>query len=1172
MTRCNSNTGCLVTVTSNCAIYNGPYLPNYGILSNTNFTDILKILDNSKTNSTVSIVANNTPSLTLTGGGTISSPLLGNVVISPSPANLTSVVAGQGVFTRVPTLQEVTSAGNTTDNSIIGVTEAINDNSSKLASTAWVRLQNYIVSETDPVAQAKTISLTEGTGISIFGTTQTIGSNPQFTISANNDFAIWNADSIQNVPISTNTPLSGQVLVYNGSQWIPGSGTGGVSSVAVTSSDITVSGSPITSSGTINLTLPNIVTSGTYNLLTVNAKGQVTAGSNQPYITTESDPTVPNYVKSITQGDIDNWNNAFDKYTTGVSVSGTTTKTITITLNDTSTVQGAFTDNNNFTSNLAFNNLTGDLTLSRSGLTDIITNLDGRYLTFATESDPTVPAHVKAITTGDISNWNTAYNDKINTAVFSTGTLTLTQQDGGTIIATGLTTSIVTEGSNLYYTDTRVQTFADTRYALKVTTILPSGNGLLGGGDLSTNRTFSLDFSYLDDRYLSGYKQREAVRVATTGNITLSGSQTIDGITLTNGDRVLVKNQTAAENNGIYIYNSSGAWTRATDFDQATPEEISQGSQIFVQEGTVNGKTGWSLASPEPYTIGTTALNFIQYSGANTYTAGTGLTLVGNQFSAQTTTALWNANQLRGVGISTTAPTSNQILRYDGTNWSPFTPNYLTSESDPVAIAKTVTLTQGAGITITGTATQTIGANPSYTISHSDTSSIVNIDTTGAQVIDTISFDTYGHATAFTLRSLTPSDIGAGTVISVGLAMPAIFSVSGSPVTTSGTLTASLATQSANLVFAGPTSGAAATPTFRSLVANDIPSLDASKITSGVFPVARGGTGLSALGTANQLIRVNSGATALEYFTPTYLTGNQTITLSGDVTGSGDTAIGTTISNNAVTYAKIQDVTSQKLLGRYAATNGDVQEITLGSGLSLDTSTGVLTATASGTGTVTSVGLSLPSIFSVTGSPITTAGTLTASLVTQGANLFFASPTGTTGTPSFRSIVNNDLPDSGVTAGSYNTLTVNSKGIVTSASNTSYVPTTRTLTITAGSGVSVTPNTAQSLSANISWTITNTGVRSVNGSTGDITIDVNGNLKTGSFTASGNGTSTFFDIPHTLIGTPSFVSADAASLDARGISYREALNNGTTNVIRVYYDIAPPAGSNNIIIKWSARL
>jgi predicted RecA/RadA family phage recombinase len=76
---------------------------------------------------------------------------------------------------------------------------------------------------------------------------------------------------------------------------------------------------------------------------------------------------------------------------------------------------------------------------------------------------------------------------------------------------------------------------------------------------------------------------------------------------------------------------------------------------------------------------------------------------------------------------------------------------------------------------------------------------------------------------------------GAGTVTSVGLALPAQFSVSGSPVTTSGTLTAGWVNVAANVVLAGPSSGGAAAPAFRSLVAADIPSLDASKITSGSF-------------------------------------------------------------------------------------------------------------------------------------------------------------------------------------------------------------------------------------------------------------------------------------------------------------------------------------------------
>jgi hypothetical protein len=143
-----------------------------------------------------------------------------------------------------------------------------------------------------------------------------------------------------------------------------------------------------------------------------------------------------------------------------------------------------------------------------------------------------------------------------------------------------------------------------------------------------------------------------------------------------------------------------------------------------------------------------------------------------------------------------------------------------------------------------------------------------------------------------------PKAIAAGSVTSVALALPSIFTVSGSPVTTSGTLTGTLASQTANTVFAAP-NGAAGTPSFRALVAADI--------TTGILPYTRGGTGIGTIGTAGQLVRVNPGATAYEYFTPSYLTANQTITLTGDVTGSGTTSIATTLANagTAGTYTKV---------------------------------------------------------------------------------------------------------------------------------------------------------------------------------------------------------------------------------------------------------------------------
>jgi len=100
---------------------------------------------------------------------------------------------------------------------------------------------------------------------------------------------------------------------------------------------------------------------------------------------------------------------------------------------------------------------------------------------------------------------------------------------------------------------------------------------------------------------------------------------------------------------------------------------------------------------------------------------------------------------------------------------------------------------------------------------------------------------------------------GVGTVTSVGLAAPAIFTVSGSPVISAGTLTLTLATQSANTVFVGPTGGAPATPTFRTLVAADLPLIPLTGV-SGILPVANGGTGVSS-GTSGGILAFTASGT-----------------------------------------------------------------------------------------------------------------------------------------------------------------------------------------------------------------------------------------------------------------------------------------------------------------------
>jgi len=105
----------------------------------------------------------------------------------------------------------------------------------------------------------------------------------------------------------------------------------------------------------------------------------------------------------------------------------------------------------------------------------------------------------------------------------------------------------------------------------------------------------------------------------------------LDNYNLQNGDRILVKNQATAAHNGIYTWATGGTvLTRATDFDSAA--EIAGGDFVFVDNGDNYGNTGWVCAD-EVNTVGTDAVNWIQFSGAGTYLAGTGLVLDGSTFN-----------------------------------------------------------------------------------------------------------------------------------------------------------------------------------------------------------------------------------------------------------------------------------------------------------------------------------------------------------------------------------------------------------------------------------------------------------------------------------------------------------------------------------------------------------
>lgn len=250
---------------------------------------------------------------------------------------------------------------------------------------------------------------------------------------------------------------------------------------------------------------------------------------------------------------------------------------------------------------------------------------------------------------------------------------------------------------------------------------------------------------------------------------------------------------------------------------------------------------------------------------------------------------------------------------------------------------------------------------------------------------------------------------GSGTVTSIALTMPSIFAVSGSPITSAGTLGVTFNTESANQIFAGPSSGAAVAPTFRALVGADLPNPSASTL-GGIESLAS---------TAHKWLNAISTSGVPSAAQPA----------CGDLSDASSFCNGTNAAN-------LTGTASVNLF------NG-------GSGASSSTflrGDGTWVTPSGGSGSVTSVGLSDGSttpIYAITSSPVTTSGTLTLTLNTQSANKVFAGPSsGGAAQPTFRALVTADIPTSGVTPGSCTNcnLTINLQGQVTSASSGSGSP------------------------------------------------------------------------------------------------------------------------------------
>jgi phage-related tail fiber protein len=156
----------------------------------------------------------------------------------------------------------------------------------------------------------------------------------------------------------------------------------------------------------------------------------------------------------------------------------------------------------------------------------------------------------------------------------------------------------------------------------------------------------------------NGRAWKDAVRMASTGNLTLSGLQTVDGITGVDGDSVLAKDQTTGADRGIYIMHT-GAWTRRSDADSSA--EIIPTMTVKVQEGTVNGDTEWTLTTNAPITLGTTSLTFVQTGTGVTYSQGNGISISGNVIAVDTAVTVRKFAANYGDGSTTAIPITHNL-------------------------------------------------------------------------------------------------------------------------------------------------------------------------------------------------------------------------------------------------------------------------------------------------------------------------------------------------------------------------------------------------------------------------------------------------------------------------------------------------------------------------------
>jgi hypothetical protein len=236
-------------------------------------------------------------------------------------------------------------------------------------------------------------------------------------------------------------------------------------------------------------------------------------------------------------------------------------------------------------------------------------------------------------------------NDAVTTAKIVDGAVTSAKIANDTIVNADINTAAAIDQSKI----ANLTTDLSNKLALAGGTMsgaIAMGTSKITGLGDPTSAQDAATKNYVDTT-VQGIDWKASVKAATTTNVVLSSDledgSTLDGVLLATGDRILVKNQTTGSQNGIYVVKSIGAPDRSTDAD--TGAEVTANFAVFVEQGTVNADSGFTLTNNGSVTVGTTALVFTQFTGLGQIVAGTGLDKTGNTLDIDSTVVTLTGTQ-----------------------------------------------------------------------------------------------------------------------------------------------------------------------------------------------------------------------------------------------------------------------------------------------------------------------------------------------------------------------------------------------------------------------------------------------------------------------------------------------------------------------------------------------